>query len=120
MEDRKSIQIRIAPAPESPQYPNLVLRENEPLSIGYGVRDIYGELDSRIGDVELAVMRGGSAVFVLGNAAYDIQCIGLSQREFIELLISICETPQECTLDVMEYILMEKEEEDRYHRREAA
>ena len=45
------------------------------------------------------------ALFTIENAGYIISARGVTQREFIELLISICEAPRENTQDVVEYIL---------------
>ena len=45
------------------------------------------------------------ALFTIENTGYIVSAKGITQREFIELLISICEAPRENTQDVVEYIL---------------
>ena len=68
----------------------------------------YGKRDSRIGDTHTAlVWHDGryEARFTIANADYSVSATGITQREFIELLISICEAPRENTQDVVEYIL---------------
>ena len=68
----------------------------------------HGKRDSRIGDTPMAlVLRGDSymARFTIANADYSVSATGVTQREFIKLLISICEAPRENTQDVVEYIL---------------
>lgn len=79
----------------------------------------YGPKRSRIGDVPVALRyentRWGTtvgAVFTLGNTGYEVSSRNVSQREFVELLLSICEAPRENTQDVVAYVL-EKDEEAR-------
>ncbi len=77
-------------------------------------RNIYGHRDSRIGDIDMSLKRrydyyynvpSMGAIFTIENAGYIVSATGITQREFIELLISICEAPRENTQDVVEYIL---------------
>ena len=76
-------------------------------------RIVYGHRDSRIGDVDMSIVvqhdyygtRRFRALFTIENAGYIISARGVTQREFIELLISICEAPRENTQDVVGYIL---------------
>ena len=68
----------------------------------------HGKRDSRIGDTPMALVLHGdryTACFTIENAEYVVSAKGITQREFIELLISICEAPRENTQDVVEYIL---------------
>lgn len=74
------------------------------------IRTFYGELDSRVGDIPLAVIANDGryrAHFVLGNTAYEVFANNLSQREFSEFLISACQTPQGENKNVIEYLLSE-------------
>ena len=74
---------------------------------------VYGHRDSRIGDVDMSLLvqydyygtRRLRALFTIENAGYIVSATGITQREFIKLLISICEAPRENTQDVVEYIL---------------
>ena len=69
------------------------------------VKAVYGNLDSRIGDMPLSVLirdnnagnRYLDAYFIAGNAAYFIRAFGMTQQEFVELLISIYEAPRPVT-----------------------
>ena len=73
------------------------------------VKTVYGELDSRIGDMPLSVLNHEYAVwdrffeayFVAGNAAYFVRSNGMTQQEFIELLISVYEAPRPVTEDAL-------------------
>ena len=83
------------------------------------VRTTYGHRDSVLGDVPMTVIYNKSwdftrdgevtfyfgAEFAIGGTRYMVDSRGITQREFIELLISICEAPRENTQDVVEYIL---------------
>ena len=65
-------------------------------------------MDSRIDSIPMSIRQDGSsfkAAFTIANAGYFVFATGITQREFIELLISICEAPRENTQDVVEYIL---------------
>ena len=67
-------------------------------------------MDSYIGDTAISVRQSYGhfyAFMTVGNASYQISVNRdvMSQREFIELLISICEAPRENTQDVVEHIL---------------
>lgn len=69
------------------------------------VKTVYGKLDSRIGDMPLSILncesspwdRDFEAYFIAGNAAYFIRTNGMTQQEFVELLISIYEAPRPVT-----------------------
>ena len=73
------------------------------------VKAVYGNLDSRIGDMPLSVLncetspwdRDLEAYFIAGNAAYFIRSNTMTQQEFIELLISIYEAPRPVTEDAI-------------------
>ena len=74
------------------------------------IRKKFGDLDSTIGSTALSIRQDAlnlEAFMTVGNASYQISVNRdvMSQREFIELLISICEVPRENTQDVVEYIL---------------
>lgn len=84
----------------------------EPLAFTLGsLRMEYGDLDSKIGDTVISVVqtdRGGyHAFFTIQNAAYEVLVSGLTQREFTELLISICEAPHPETQNVIDYVLQQ-------------
>ncbi len=75
------------------------------------VKLLYGELDSRIGNMSLSVLRRGSsgicrynAYAVKGNTAYFIYSAGMTQQEFVELLISIYEAPEPETRDPVSFL----------------
>ena len=80
---------------------------------GFGlsrIRNYFGDMDSYIGDTAISVRQSYGhfyAFMTVGNASYQISVNRdvMSQSEFIELLISICEAPRENTQDVVEYIL---------------
>lgn len=65
------------------------------------VKTIYGELNSWLGNMPLAVLHDRYthhdgyffAYAVHGDVAYFVQTSGLSQQEFVELLISVYEAP---------------------------
>lgn len=64
----------------------------------FGMDVYFGEMDSRIGDIDLAIRYSGNAYnafFVIEQTAYQV--IGssdeITQEDFIKLLISICEAP---------------------------
>ena len=73
------------------------------------VKAVYGELDSRIGDMPLSVLNAEASVwdrdyeacFIAGNAAYFIRSNAMTQQEFIELLISVYEAPRPVTEDAL-------------------
>ena len=73
------------------------------------VKAVYGSLDSRIGDMPISVLnceasvwdRDLEAYFIAGNAAYFIRTNAMTQQEFIELLISVCEAPRPVTEDAV-------------------
>ncbi len=74
------------------------------------IRKKFGDMDSTIGSTALSIRQDAlnlEAFMTVGNASYQISVNRdvMSQREFIELLISICEVPRENTQDVVEYIL---------------
>ena len=78
------------------------------------VSDIYGEDDSRLGELSLRVMcrswNDGKytfhAAFTLNGVGYEISTLGqVSQREFVDLLISLYEASEPIQTDVVEYIL---------------
>ena len=65
-------------------------------------------MDSQIGLIPMSVRQDENsfdAAFTIANAGYFVSATGITQSEFIELLISICEAPRENTQDVVEYIL---------------
>ena len=76
------------------------------------VRLIYGEQDSRIGDMSLAVLnqeyspwsRCFDAYVIKGNTAYFIRSNGMTQQEFTELLISLYEAPEPETRDPVSFL----------------
>ena len=65
----------------------------------YALRPAFGDLDSRIGDIPVSVKYTDSyaysAFFTVEQTTYQIRALaeGVSQEEFIKLLISICEAP---------------------------
>ena len=73
------------------------------------VKTVYGEMNSRTGDMPLSVLHPEYAVwdrlfeayFIAGNAAYFVRSNGMNQQEFIELLISIYEAPRPVTEDAL-------------------
>ena len=73
------------------------------------VKAVYGNLDSRIGDMPLSVLncefspwkRDLEAYCIAGNAAYFIRSNAMTQQEFIELLISVYEAPRPVTEDAI-------------------
>ncbi len=76
----------------------------------------YGKPNSNIGDMPLAVRYGKSvygnpgdtyyrACFEAGNAAYEVLAQGVTQREFIDLLISIYASPRPETRNFFDVIL---------------
>ena len=78
------------------------------------LRSRYGDMNSMIGDMPLSVCYWedyGSAhtyyraCFTAGNAAYEIMMGGVTQREFIDLLISIYASPRPETRDFFDVIL---------------
>ena len=87
------------------------------LKVAYGYRNLnwtglitfeYGNMDSQIGLIPMSVRQDENsfdAAFTIANAGYFVSATGITQSEFIELLISICEAPRENTQDVVEYIL---------------
>ena len=76
------------------------------------VKLLYGNLDSRIGKMSLSVLsdefsrwkRVFDAYAVKGNTAYFIRGRGVTQQEFIELLISIDEAPEPETRDPVSFL----------------
>lgn len=73
---------------------------------------VFGDMDSRIGEIPAAVCNMENpnrthftAMLKIANAGYYIEALGLTQREFTELLISICEAPHSETQSVLDYIL---------------
>ncbi len=73
------------------------------------VKAVYGKLNSRIGNMPLSVLNHEYAVwdrlfeayFIAGNAAYFVRSNGMTQQEFIELLISLYEVPRPVTEDAL-------------------
>ncbi len=73
------------------------------------VKTVYGEMNSRIGDMPLSVLNHEYAVwdrlfeayFIAGNAAYFVRSNGMTQQEFIALLISVHEVPRPVTEDAL-------------------
>ncbi len=108
------LSIRISPAPlkwsqlssSDYFYPNIV-----------SLRLTYGDINSQIGDMPLAITykerKNGefgnsilySAYFEAGNAAYEILGDGVTQREFIDLLISIYASPRPETRNFFDVIM---------------
>jgi len=76
------------------------------------VKLLYGEQDSRIGDMPLAVLneeyspwdRCFDAYVVKGNTAYFLRTNGMTQQEFTELLISLYEAPEPETRDPVRFL----------------
>lgn len=67
----------------------------------------YGELDSRIGNMPISLLNKGryyDAYLIKGNTAYFIQSNGMTQQEFIQLLISIYEAPEPETRDPVTFL----------------
>ena len=83
------------------------------------VKLLYGELDSQIGNMSLSVLSRGSssgmcrfnAYAVKGNTAYFIYSVGMTQQEFVQLLISIYEAPQPETRDPVSFLRSLKTED---------
>lgn len=91
------------------------LRRERELTAGEKVEHVkllYGELDSRIGNMPLSVLSreysAGTCRFnayvVKGNTAYFIYSVGMTQKEFVELLISIYAAPQPETRDPVSFL----------------
>lgn len=80
-------------------------------------RKEYGDLNSKIGDMPLAITyeeRNSPeqerymvyrAYFEAGNAAYEVFAQGVTQREFIDLLISIYASPRPETRNFFDVIM---------------
>ena len=71
------------------------------------VKSVYGVMNSRIGNNAVSVLncefspwsRLFNAYLITGNVAYFIKSNGMTQQEFVELLISICEASCPATKD---------------------
>ncbi len=113
--DEQKVNIRISPAP---------IKWSQVSQIGdylfqnlISIRLTYGDLNSKIGDMPLAIIYEEinspvtvsyiryKAYFEAGNAAYEVLAQGVTQREFIDLLISIYASPRPETRNFFDVIL---------------
>ncbi len=113
--DEQKVTIRISPAP---------IKWSQVSEIGdylfqnlISIRLTYGDINSKIGDMPLAITceeRNSPeqerymvyrAYFEAGNAAYEVLAQGVTQRELVDLLISIYASPRPETRNFFDVIL---------------
>ena len=92
------IDIYAAPTPVKCGLRSSLEYNAEVFGAGAGtVRKGFGDMDSMIGDIPASVVykhQYWSAFFIIGETAYEIVVYNCTQAEFIELVLSICNSPR--------------------------
>lgn len=69
----------------------------------------FGDIDSQIGDISASIIVRGesyfSAFLIVEQTAYDIQATNLTQAEFVELILSICNAPHPEKENYIDFLL---------------
>lgn len=74
----------------------------------YTVRKAFGDMDSMIGDIPVSVVYMHdywSAFFIIGETAYEIVVYNCTQKEFVELILSVCNAPHPEKENYIDFLL---------------
>jgi len=108
--NRYNVYIAAAPTPVKWRMGGNLLHSDHAIIGGVDPLKIrFGDIDSKIGDISASIIVRGksyfSAFLLVEQTAYDIQANNLTQAEFIELILSICNAPRPEKENYIDFLL---------------